>query len=139
MFQRHLYSVLLILTLLFSNIGLAVNIHYCGNSIESIELGYASDIACAETSHEKSCCKEKAEIKKKDCCKDETIKQSTDNVVVKISSSQLQTAFVAPEILRFQPLVVTEVKLPKKLNIAFYFNSNAPPLYKLYSQYLLYA
>ena len=84
MLPRYFYNLMLTAALLFSNLGLAVNIHYCGNVIEKIELGYASSINCAAETHEKSCCKEKNSTSKKDCCKDQTIKQKTDEVVVKV-------------------------------------------------------
>lgn len=139
MFQRYLYSVLLTATLLFSNLGLAVNIHYCGNIIEKIELGYASSMSCDEELEEKPCCEEKDEPLKKDCCKDEIIKQKTDDVAAKVFSSQQFSDFILPAVFRLQPLVVNEVRLPKKIETGFYCESNAPPLYKLYHQYLLYA
>lgn len=139
MFQRYLYSVLLTATLLFSNLGLAVNIHYCGNIIEKIELGYASSMSCDEELEEKPCCKEKAEPVDKDCCKDETITQKTDEVAVKVFPSPQFSEFMIPAIYSLQPLVLSEVRLPKKIEAAFHCESNAPPLYKLYHQYLLYA
>lgn len=139
MFQRYLYSSFLIVALLFANIGLAVNIHYCGNEIEKIEIGYASVIHCAEESHEKSCCDEKDQNSANDCCKNETIKQKTDDVVVKVFQGDHAAGFIAPAVYKLQPIVVTEVNLPKKIAVAFYCESNAPPLYKLYNQYLLYA
>lgn len=139
MFQRYLYSFLLIVALLFSNLGLAINIHYCGGAVAKIELGYASFTDCSGNSTQKkeSCKKEK--IAKKSCCKDQTIKQKTDDVVVKVFQAQHFSDFVAPVVYKFQPLVLSEIALPKKVEIAFHCNSNAPPLYKLYHQYLLYA
>ncbi|MBA5793352.1 hypothetical protein H1R17_02825 [Flavobacterium sp. xlx-214] len=139
MFQRYFYSVFLVVALLFANIGLAVNIHYCGNAIEKIEIGYASSIQCEEESHEKACCNEKKETTEDACCKDEIIKQKTDDVVVKVFQVQQFSSFISPTIYKLQPLVISSVKLPKKLDVAFYCESNAPPLYKLYNQYLLYA
>lgn len=138
MFQRHLYNVLLAIALLFSNLGLAVNIHYCGTEIEKVDFGYAATINCAEDTHEKACCKEKNETEK-DCCKNETINQKTDVVVIKVFSSQQFTDFITPVVYKFQPLVISKSSLPKKINVTFRCESNAPPLYKLYSQYLLYA
>ncbi|WCM41589.1 hypothetical protein MG290_11610 [Flavobacterium sp. CBA20B-1] len=139
MFQRYLYSLFLTAAILFTNVGLAVNIHYCGNAIEKIELGYASSIKCAEDTHEKACCKEKNETVKKGCCKNETIQQKTDEVVIKVVASNDFSDFIKPVLYKLQPLVITENKLPKKINVTFRRESNAPPLYKLYSQYLLYA
>lgn len=139
MFQRYLYNVLLAAALLFSNLGLAINIHYCGNEIEKIEMGYAASINCEEDTHEKACCKEKNETEKKDCCKNETIKQKTDEVVIKVFNAQQFSDFITPVVYKFQPLVISKNSLPEKINVTFRCESNAPPLYKLYNQYLLYA
>lgn len=138
MTPRYLYNFLLAAALLFSNLGLAINIHYCGTEIEKVELGYAASINCAEDTHEKACCKEKNETDKKDCCKNETIKQKTDEVI-KVFTTQLSADFITPVVYKFQPIVISKNNLPKKINATFRCESNAPPLYKLYSQYLLYA
>lgn len=143
MFERYLYSVFLIAALLFSNLGLAINIHYCGSEIEKIDLGYASTELCSLDTNEKSCCKQNGKTRvdetKRDCCKDEIIKQKTDDVVVKVFKLHYLADFVTPVLSRFQPFVVTEVSLPKKVNVSLYCATNAPPLYKLYNQYLFYA
>lgn len=139
MFPRYLYSIFLIATLLFSNLGLAINIHYCGNEIEKVELGYVSEIACSMETHEKACCKEKSEVEKDTCCKDETIQSKTDEVTVKVFQLQHVADFVPPTITSFQPVIINQVKLPKSIKSAFYCESNAPPLYKLYQQFLFYA
>src|SRR5690606_39464233 len=104
-----------------------------------IVLWYAIIINYVAVKHLNTLCKEKNEISKKDCCKDKTIKQKTDEVVVKVFQSQQFTDFLAPAVYKFQPVVLTEINLPKKIDVAFCCESNAPPLYKLYSQYLLYA
>ena len=139
MFPRYLYSFFLVATLLFSNLGLAVNVHYCGSEIEKVELGYVSEISCSMETHEKACCKEKSETEKEACCKDETIQSKTDEVTVKVFQLQLLADFVSPAIASFQPIVINQVQLPKKINVAFHCQSNAPPLYKLYQQFLFYA
>lgn len=138
MFLRYIYSCVLVVAVLFSNLGMALNIHYCGEKIEKVVVGYASSINCAGDSHEDSCCDE-MDDSDEDCCTNEIIKQKTNESVVKVIQLQLSTDFVAPVIYKFTPVVVTEVTLPKQLDIAFNFKSNAPPLYKLYHQYLLYA
>lgn len=139
MLHRYLYSIFLTAAVLFSNIGLAVNIHYCGETIEKIDLGYASALKCTETATKKACCKEKKETNEKPCCKNETIKQKTDDVVIKVSANHHFTDFITPVVYKFQPQVITQVSLLKKLNAAYSCQTNAPPLYKLYNQYLLYA
>ena len=83
--------------------------------------------------------KEKNEVVKDECCKDKTIKQKTDDVVVKVLQLQHFSDFISPVVYKLQPLVLTEIDLPKKIEVAFYCESNAPPLYKLYQQFLFYA
>lgn len=124
-------------TLLFSNLGLALNIHYCGTSIEKITLGYASSMSCTDTIGEEACCSETPS--ESDCCKDEIIKQSNDEVIVKVFTTYFSSDFTAPINYEFRPLVVGEQQLLKKMDVAFYCESNAPPLYKLYHQFLFYA
>lgn len=137
MFQRFFYSIFLSLTLLFSNLGLALNIHYCGTSIEKIALGFVTSMSCNDELEEEACCSETPS--ESDCCKNEIIKQGNDEVIAKVFSSYFSSDFTVPTNYEFRPLVVNEQQLLKKIDVAFYCESNAPPLYKLYHQFLFYA
>ncbi|TRX38802.1 hypothetical protein FNW52_01790 [Flavobacterium sp. ZT3R18] len=126
-------SVFLAVLLLVSNVGLAFNVHYCGGEIASVSLN--STLPSLQS--EKGCCETKAS-KKDSCCKDKKIvvQKKTDNGVVKSFSFQFNYAFVVPE---YNPIVFTTVpSFKNNSNLSYYCDANSPPLFKLYSQYLLY-
>lgn len=117
--------------ILVSNVGLAFNVHYCGNKIASVSLVSQNDFA------KKDCC-QKAE-KKSSCCKDKKIKleKKTDHSVIKYFSFQLEVPFASHDWKPFECLNIANFKSNQVLK--FYCDSNAPPRYKLYSQYIFYA
>lgn len=117
--------------ILVSNVGLAFNVHYCGDKIASVSLASQNDFA------KKDCC-DKAE-KKSPCCKDKKVKleKKSDNSVVKTFSFQLEVPFASYTWKPIDGLPIANFKSNQA--IKFYCDSNAPPLYKLYSQYIFYA
>lgn len=130
--------------LMFSNVGLAVNIHYCKNVIAEVSYGYVSESSCAKLkSTGKPCCikKQGREVSNMEpCCKEEVVKQKADSQQIIVKTTQIQLdAFLSPEVYVLPLANYDVVSFPKKTYAAFYCNSNAPPLYKLYSQYILYA
>lgn len=137
--QKNMVLVMAIF-LLFSNAGLSVNYHYCKGVLEKISLSFpkASDKdCCSKESHH--CQPQVEKTFEKKCCKDETVKQiSSEQVFSK--TFQLTQEFVSTEIQYIPASFLSEEELVKKDNfVAFYWKNNAPPLYKLYHQYLLYA
>lgn len=126
-------ALFLVFLLLVSNMGMAFKVHFCGNKVASVTLSI----------HEKtldqavSCCGVKA-IKSK-CCKDKLVQfqKKSDHFTSKI------VAF-APCGFHFQSEFPS-----KKFNlvdcfsvkpmVSYYFDTNAPPFFKLYHQYLFYA
>jgi hypothetical protein len=128
-FKKHI-SVFLAVLLLVSNVGLAFNVHYCGGEIASVSLN-------SNLSTEKGCCPKTA-AKKDSCCKDKKIvvQKKSDDGIVKSFSFQLDYAFVVPE---YHPIVFRAVpSFKNNEKLSYYCDANAPPLFKLYSQYLLY-
>ena len=126
-------SILLAVLLLVSNVGLAFNVHYCGGEILSVSL----NSTLPSLKSEKGCCEAKAS-KKDSCCKDKkiVIQKKVDNGIVKSFSFQFDYFFVVPE---HNQIVFTAVpSFKSNLNLSYYCDANAPPLFKLYSQYLLY-
>jgi len=131
-FKKHL-SILLTVLLLVSNLGLAINVHYCADEIASITVNVAPDSAkvvdecCGIVEEEPGCCNDKiikAEIK-------------SDQIIVKSLSFD-------PTLLSFiydwKPVVfISKSYFKQKDNITYYCDANAPPLYLLYSQYTFYA
>ena len=138
-FKRHI-SILLASLLLVANMGFALNVHYCHGQIASISLAYKVDDSCMAMAkkQDKGCCAMKAEPAKK-CCKNDLVKiqDKSDNILVK--SLQLDLgAFYAAE--QWQPIqYIYNEPLVQEVSTSFYCEANAPPLFKLYCQYILYA
>jgi hypothetical protein len=126
-------SLFLAVLLLVSNVGLAFNMHYCGGELASVSLN--SPLPSLKS--EKGCC-EKVASEKDSCCKDKKVvfQKKTDNGVFKSFSFQMDCAFFIPETHSFVFTAVENFKNNKTLS--YYCDANAPPLFKLYSQYILY-
>ncbi len=141
MYNKKWIPYLFLFSLLFSNIGLAYNIHSCRGNIEKISLAYTKhqeDSSCKMDSEE-SCCSIPEVKKKNDCCKDDVVtQQPTDKNLVKTFLVQWDH-FILPS--PWNPLdslaYIPQEELP--LELLFYCDSHAPPLFKLYCQYIFYA
>lgn len=138
--KKHI-NLLLAILILVSNVGLAFNVHYCEGKISGISFNYKVEEPCVEKkpTNIKSCCAK--ENKHDSCCSNDEIeikKTSSENVLIKNFQLDL-AAFVSVEEIKFyQPIFDREVVVTNE-NPSFYCESNAPPLYKLYSQYIFYA
>nr|WP_315213961.1 hypothetical protein [uncultured Flavobacterium sp.] len=125
-------SLFLAFLLLVSNVGMAFNVHYCAGEIASVSLESQQQIK------EKGCC-EKIVFKKDSCCKDKVFhfEKKSDNAIVKIFFFELNAPFLIQE---WQPVVFSLTANFKITPVATYYcDANAPPLFKLYSQYIFYA
>lgn len=140
-------SLLLSVLILVSNIGLALNVHYCMGKVSSISLAYKTGEPVNERhlhkhekhSHKKACCAI-TDKEQKSCCDNDLVKLHDKNdgkVIVK--SFQLDLgAFVA--VKEWKPVqFYTQLPAQAKQTPAFYCEANAPPLFKLYCQYIYYA
>lgn len=119
-------SVFLAYMLLVSNLGIAFNIHYCGNSI--------TEISAVPKPEMKSCCGGSA----KKCCANKiiSVRKTSENTISK--SVVIDVPVILPLIVT--PAFTSADKLSQSFpRYAFGHNCHAPPLYKLYSQYLFYA
>ncbi|WP_264526155.1 MULTISPECIES: hypothetical protein [unclassified Flavobacterium] len=117
--------------LLVSNIGFAFDVHYCGGEIASVSLN--TTVAAAE----KNCCG--ASEKKSSCCKDKVVhfEKKSDDATLKFFFFQL--AF-PPVIQEYQPIAFLGISNFKSNQvISYYSDANAPPLFKLYHQYIFYS
>lgn len=126
-------SLSLAVLLLISNIGLAFNVHYCGEQIASISLNSVN----ASRQFEKCCLKN--EIKKENCCKDKVVnfQKKLDNSILKVFSSSAPFYFL---IIEKQQFICLSSENFKRFHATSYFcDSNAPPFFKLYRQYIFYA
>lgn len=134
-------SLILAFFLLVSNMGFAFNVHFCGGEISSISASYKVDGACKmpkKATSEKKCCAEKAKEDKK-CCSDKKVdlKKKSEEVVFKTFSFQAELPFIVND---WKPIVFENQPLSVKQNtIDYCCDANAPPLFKLYSQFIFYA
>lgn len=141
-FKKHI-NFLLALLILVSNTGLAFNVHYCEGNISGISFSYQQEETCVEeeliqTKIEKSCC---AQTTTHDACcensKVEIKKNTTENVLIK--TFQLNIApFIQTNEWKSFFVGYIDVKLHKNDTPEYYCDTNAPPYYKLYSQYIFY-
>lgn len=118
--------------LLVSNIGFAFDVHYCGGNIASISLSTKTTVT-----PEKKCCGEKE--KKSSCCKDKhfQFEKKSDNATLKFFFFQ----FAFPAVIQqYSPIAFLSISNFKNNQIiAYCSDANAPPLFKLYQQYIFYA
>ena len=132
-------SLILIFFLLVSNMGMALNVHFCEGKLASISSAYKVEETCKmPKSSGKKCCAEKDADHKK-CCSDKELdlKKKTEEVVVKTFSFQIDMPSLVED---WKPLVFEALPQSiKQTPIEYCCDANAPPLFKLYSQYIFYA
>ena len=136
---KHISTVLSAL-ILFANIGLALNVHYCHGQISSVSLAYKTAERCKTAKPETKTCCGKMVKTTKSCCKHNVIKlqDKTDTAITKAFQLDLN-AFCAVGYTKPIQLFYAEAATVQKETPSFYRDSNAPPLFKLYCQYVLYA
>lgn len=128
-------SILLAIFILFSNLGLAFNVHYCEDKIASVSLNTIVSEPCLEDV--KSCCA--MQSSHEECCSNKVIKaeKKHDDFWSKSFKLDFQQIFLFEK-----PLFLAKenlVSFSKSESPSFYCNSNAPPFYKLYCQLVFYA
>lgn len=118
--------------LLVSNIGFAFDVHYCGGEIASVSLNTS-----VSASPEKKCCG--SSEKKSSCCKDKVVQfeKKSDNATLKFFFFQFAFPAVIQEYKPFVFLAIPNFKSDQV--ISYYADANAPPLFKLYHQYIFYS
>lgn len=137
---RKCTSFLLAALILVSNVGLAFNVHFCEGQLASISSAYATaeivDVPAAPA--EKSCCA-KPDADHKSCCKDKTVslKDKSDNTIIKTISFGISAPFVAVHEV-YSNFFVAEISA-EKLVLQYFSSTHSPPLFKLYNQYIFYA
>ena len=130
-FQKSM-SLFLAFFLFLSNLGLAMNVHYCGDEIASVSLNTSLNSSISE----ESCCG--SVEKQSHCCSDKVVhfeKKTDQATVFTIHMDAIDTAvFEAWRPIVFVPFSINE----NENSVGYSFQSNAPPLFKLYSQYIFY-
>jgi hypothetical protein len=131
-FRKHI-GITLAFLLLISNIGFAFNVHYCGDEISSIS--FKTTLSSNEI--EKNCC---GEIEKKSNCCDTKLFHFQKKSETSLSHLFFQTSFFQLFNNDWKRNVIITFSNFKKNSVITYFcDANAPPYYKLYSQYIFYA
>lgn len=133
MFLKKPLSLLLAFFLLLSQFGFAFQVHYCGDTIASVQL---NTLAITQQP-EKSCC---GPLEKTNtCCNDKTIqlaKKSDTFVPVHQGSSSSILVFTKPTTTDWHSPSTCTLVTPSIST--YYWESHAPPLFKLYSQFIFY-
>lgn len=125
-------GLFLAILLLVSNIGFSFDVHYCGGQIASVSLNTSVSAA-----PEKKCCG--MSEKKSSCCKDKVVhlEKKSDDATLKFFFFQ----FAFPAVIQeFKPIAFLSIPNFKSNQIiSYYSDANAPPLFKLYHQYIFYS
>lgn len=131
--MKKITAILITTVILFSNLGLAFNVHYCHDKIASVSIDYS-----VQNDNSNCCCVKKDAQKK--CCSDTTIKaeKKSDDILVKSFQLDLQQFVANAQNWDFN-FSKEIVSIKKNDLIENYSESNSPPLYKLYCQLVLYA
>jgi len=133
---RKQICITLALLLLVSNTGFAFNVHYCGDEISSISsISFKTYLSSNEI--EKNCC---GEIEKKSNCCDNKVVHFQKKSETSLVHEFFQMAYIQMSNNDWNPNVTITISNFKKNSIPTYFcDANAPPYFKLYSQYIFYA
>lgn len=135
-FKKHI-SIFLAFFLLVSHVGLAFDVHYCGDEIASVKpvLWKKNENSNKEKD---SCCTPKPD-KKDSCCKDKKVnfQKKSENTIINSVVFQPHFFFLVTE---WEPVFFMIVSSFEKTELTTYYcDANAPPLFQLYHQYIFYA
>ena len=139
--KKHI-SIVLSFLILVANMGLALNVHYCKGEISEVSFAYKKQEPCNDhhVKEAKPCCSANKD-NHKCCCKNDLVKlkDKADNPII-VKSLQLDLAGFCM-INEWKPIqFYSKAPVVKKdEGPAFYCETHAPPLFKLYCQYTLYA
>jgi hypothetical protein len=127
-------SLFLAFLILVSNVGMAFSVHFCGGKVAGVSSAYNILHQSPKSVHQ--CCIEKAK-ENKGCCKDKVVKlNKKSDFTSKVFSFDMATLIILPEPKTVQVAVHTIIGSIISL---YHCDANAPPLFKLYSQYVFYA
>jgi hypothetical protein len=139
-FKKHI-SLFLAFFLLVSNLGFALDVHYCGGKIASVKPVFWKNFESKNTLEE-SCCPPKSSNiveENSSCCKDKVVsfEKKFENVIVNSISFQPDFNFL---IENWKTIIYSDIQYFEGNKItSYYCDANAPPLFKLYQQYIFYA
>lgn len=129
---------LLSFLIVLSSLGVAFNVHFCKGTIASIAPEFSQTKTCemSEITDKKSCCKKKNTSKK--CCSDKKVSFKSKAEKISFKPSFIFDAyFVSKEVnIIFES---SSIFIQNSKKEYYSFESNAPPLYKLYCKLTFYA
>ena len=118
-------------------VGLTLTVHFCGGMLAGVSAITQVEVY-DNTPDPEACCIAKAKSNK-DCCNDAVIDLSEVKDDSLFYSFDLSEQFIAV-IPRLSSIVFKTIVFENKVALPNYtFQSNAPPLYKLYNTYIFYA
>ena len=122
-------------------LGLGVVAHYCKGEIATISGIYSvADTSCKMQAglSEKKTCSDKETLTSDSCCKNEVVSFQEHHLKITEFASFY---FFSPAILTtslWNGFHALPIEIQEKGKLEYTFESNAPPLYKLYTQYVYY-
>jgi hypothetical protein len=129
--RKHI-SIFLALFILVSNLGLALNVHYCKDTLASITLSSISN-----STNDSECCG--AKEKQSKCCHDKIIKSENKADQVLVDHLSFNPVFLF-SYYQWEPNIFAEtVTIKKADSFSYCCDANAPPLYLLYNKYTFYS
>ncbi len=124
--------------IVLSSLGISFNVHFCEGKIAAISSEFSQPKKCEMLAKvdEKKCCKKKIAAKK--CCSDKKVsfKSKTEKITYKTSFT-FDSYLVLNEINYVFETPFVSIQNNKK--DYYSFESNAPPLYKLFCKLTFYA
>ncbi len=127
-------GLFLALLILVSNVGLAFTMHYCGGKVASVSVHTLNNT----NQDEKGCCGKKI-VAKDSCCKNKTVhfQKKSDDATLKVFSFAPYLACLVPQ--HKEAIIAEQATFITQSISTYYCDANAPPLFKLYHQYIFYA
>lgn len=139
--KKHI-SLILSFLILVANMGLMLNVHYCKGQISDVTFAYKAQEPCNDhhKAKAKSCCGIVTKENHKSCCKNDLVElDDTTEDIILVKSLQLDLASFCPiNEWKSVALYSNTPSVSKQTNV-YYCAPNAPPLFKLYCSYMLYA
>jgi len=132
---RKTISLFLAFFILMPNLGLALNVHYCHDELASVSI--KNELVELLNSIDVSCCSSTENCGK--CCSNEVVELEKNKEIFTqdFSSFKSFSAVMNPTFsMNFNLNFIGNIKKQIIENLC---EANAPPLYKLYSQYIFYA
>jgi hypothetical protein len=108
--------------------------HYCGGKVASFSVQTIAPL----TTVKKSCCAKKV-IEKDTCCNNKTVhfEKKTDHATLKAFSFEPIELYLIPEFKKLT--TVQQLTFVSTTTETYYCDAHAPPLFKLFHQFLFYA